>query len=222
MSQVVVRHVTTASESEVALYAKVVAEAFEYQYFSPGLGGDRSLQLPFLIAHLNAALKTGEGEVHVAELPGVGAAGVALWFGPGHKFLATEAQRKQGWDDIMNGLDPKYSGWWDTFLTTYDILVEKSLGPGVKLGGYHLQLIGVSPEHQKKGVAKALTDFAEAKATRVPSVLETVGATNVTIYKALKYEVAGSGPIQSPPPYDHKSFTMFVFIKHTEDEAYTP
>lgn len=49
------------------------------------------------------------------------------------------------------------------FLNQYDELVEGSLGPGVKLSGYHLQVIGVSPAHQRKGAAAALMSYAQAK-----------------------------------------------------------
>lgn len=49
------------------------------------------------------------------------------------------------------------------FLVEYAKLTDRVLGPGVKLGGYHLQLIGVSPAHQRKGVASALMEYAEKK-----------------------------------------------------------
>ncbi|KAI0671831.1 hypothetical protein C8Q78DRAFT_1128996 [Trametes maxima] len=199
-----VEEATHPSEAELNAYAKLLAEAFHYSYFGGGLGNDKELQEPFL-------------RIHIATLDDVGPVGVALWFGPGQKFLGSEAQRNAGWNQFMAKLAPQYRDWWTRFLKQYDILVEQSLGPGVKLGGYHLQLIGVSPDHQRKGVATALTKYAETKAhtVRVPSVLETVGATNVEIYQSLGYEVGGSGPIDVPPP-STDSFEMFVFIKHTE------
>ena len=84
------------------------------------------------------------------------------------------------------------------------------------------------------------TNKIQAHAKRVPIVLETVGSTNVrlalvthilgmlnarmrtaqvTIYKAMKFEVGGSGPLTAPPPAQG-SFEMFVFIKHTESDLY--
>ncbi len=81
----------------------------------------------------------------------------------------------------MAKLAPKYRDWWTTvsstgasaarcihslsmqFLNQYDDLVERSLGPGIKLSGYHLQVIGVSPDHQRKGAAAALMNYAEGK-----------------------------------------------------------
>lgn len=81
----------------------------------------------------------------------------------------------------MERLPAEYKEWWDTvrhmlqlmllqsshkktqFLVDYDALVEKSLGPGVKVASYHLQLLGTAPDHQRKGVAKALTQYGDAK-----------------------------------------------------------
>ncbi|KAI0326405.1 hypothetical protein GY45DRAFT_1373960 [Cubamyces sp. BRFM 1775] len=217
-----VREVSNVSDADLDKYTKLLAEAFHYQFFGGALGNDRSLQEPMIRAHIAAALVPGEGEVHVAELPDVGVVGVAVWFGPGQKFLVTDAQRNAGWNQLMERLPDQYRDWWSKFLADYDTLVEKSLGGAeVKLGGYHLQLIGVAPEHQRKGVATALIKHAEAKAhtKRVPTLLETVGPTNVAIYKALKFEVAGSGPLAAPPPAQG-SFEMFVFIKHTESDEY--
>ncbi|KAI0667418.1 acyl-CoA N-acyltransferase [Trametes maxima] len=217
---VVVREVTNPSDADLDLWAKLLAEAFGYSYFSGGFAKDKSLQEPALRAHMTAALVEGDGEVHVAELPDVGVAGVTVWFGPGSKFLDSEAQRKAGWDQIIESLPAEYQEWWQGFYKEYDGLAERSLGPGVKRAGYHLQLIGVAPAHQRKGVATALMRHAEAKARalRVPSVLETAGATNIKIYQALGYSSAGSGPITLAPPATG-SFDMTVFIKHTEEGA---
>ncbi|KAL7279268.1 hypothetical protein ACG7TL_007109 [Trametes sanguinea] len=179
-----VRQVTSPSEAELDKYIKLLAEAFHYQFFAGGLGGDKSLQEPIIHAHVAAALVDGEG----------------------HKFLETEAQRNAGWNQLMDRLPTQYREWWSTFLKQYDELVDKTVGASVKLGGYHLQLIGVHPDHQKRGVATALMKYAENK---------------VQIYKSLKYEVAGSGPISVPPPGPaDATFDMFVFIKHTEAEDF--
>ena len=47
-------------------------------FFSAALMDDKALQIPMHRAHVNGAL-TGEGEVHVAEVPGEGVVGVAVW-----------------------------------------------------------------------------------------------------------------------------------------------
>ena len=41
----------------------------------------------------------------------------------------------------------------------------------------------------------------------------------VAIYKSLNFEVAGSGPLKAPPPYPG-DMEMYVFVKHTEKDAY--
>ena len=49
------------------------------------------------------------------------------------------------------------------FLNEYDELVEKLMGPGVKLGSWHLQLIGVKRSCHNKGAGTALLKFHEEK-----------------------------------------------------------
>ncbi|KAI0776864.1 hypothetical protein BD413DRAFT_231135 [Trametes elegans] len=218
---VTVRQVSNIPESDLDAYTKVLAESFGYQFFAGALGNDRELQEPIHRAHLGAA-NTGEGEVHIAELPDVGVVGVAVWFGPGKKFLETETQRSAGWDALMARLPEQYRAWWsETFLKEYDALTDRVLAPGLKRGAYALQLIGVAPAYQRKGVGSALMRFGEdkARAAHVPTELETVGATNIGIYKSLGYEVAGTGPLQAPPPAPvGASFEMAVFVKHVEKE----
>ncbi|KAI9000437.1 acyl-CoA N-acyltransferase [Trametes punicea] len=214
---VTIREVTELSEAEMDKYNKLLAEAFHYQLFGGALGNDRSLQEPMMRAHLAPALVNGSGEVHVAELPDVGAVGVAIWFRPGHTYLDSDAQRNAGWNELMDRLPTQYSDWWATFLKEYDELAEKTIGREVKRGGYHLQLIGVVPEYQRKGIGTALIRYAENKAhaLKVPTTIETIGAFNVRIYQSLGYKVAGSGHLTSPPPADG-TFEMFVFIKQPE------
>ena len=47
-------------------------------FLAAALMDDKSLQIPMHRAHVDGAL-TGEGEVHVAEVPGQGVVGVAVW-----------------------------------------------------------------------------------------------------------------------------------------------
>jgi ribosomal protein S18 acetylase RimI-like enzyme len=39
---------------------------------------------------------------------------------------------------------------------------EKYYGPGVQLDSYHLQLIGIHPEYQKRGLGTKFFDFVES------------------------------------------------------------
>ena len=80
----------------------------------------------------------------------------------------------------MSMLTPKSSAYWEyvrgrqpftlwyltpniQFLTRYDELAEQSFGSGAKLAGYHLQLLGVAPQYQRKGIGRALIRWAEIK-----------------------------------------------------------
>ncbi|KAI0749646.1 acyl-CoA N-acyltransferase [Daedaleopsis nitida] len=210
-----VRQTVNPTETEIEQFTKVLAESFEYRFFGFALGGERRFQEPMHKAHLNAALAKNEGEVHIAEWEGQGVVGVSVWFPPGQKFLETETQREAGWKQLMADIGPKLSGYWSRLLNEYDDMVENSLGHGVKLGGYHLQLIGVLPEFQRKGVGRALLDFAEAKAraARVCTCLET-GSGGVKTYEKLGYTLAGSGQMHSVDP--ERTFEMCALIKHTE------
>ncbi|RDX57176.1 hypothetical protein OH76DRAFT_1335643 [Lentinus brumalis] len=213
---IVVQHVMNPSEAEIDQYTKVLAQAFNYEFFAFALG-DRDLQEHMHRAHITAALANNEGEVHIAEVPGEGVVGVAVWypFPPGSKFLSTDAQRNAGWNQLMDKLEPRLCDWWTQFLDEYDDMVERALTQGVKLEAYHLQLIGVLPERHRRGIGRALMQFAKNKAHAmgVPTVLES-GASASELYGGLGYTVAGSGPIHLLS--EDSTFDMSAFIKHTE------
>lgn len=49
------------------------------------------------------------------------------------------------------------------FHRDYNSNAEKFFGPGVKLASYHLQLLGVHPEHQRHGIATQLMAVVHEK-----------------------------------------------------------
>ncbi|EJD46603.1 hypothetical protein AURDEDRAFT_63241, partial [Auricularia subglabra TFB-10046 SS5] len=116
-----------------------------------------------LRSHICAALVDKAGEVHVAETRTQEIVGVAVWFGPGTTYLRTEAQRKAGWNQLYAQLEPIYQDWWDYFLPFYDQYTAGAFGDGVKLNGYHLQVIGVIPVRQGQGVASSFFRVVEKK-----------------------------------------------------------
>lgn len=82
-------------------------------------------------------------------------------------------------------------------------------GEGVKLAGYHLQALGVIPSHWRYGIGRALieigeekvvvlstwrdsalTTFAQAKAQKVCSCIETVGISAVRLLHSISIAVA--------------------------------
>ncbi|KAH9945102.1 uncharacterized protein BXZ73DRAFT_73306 [Epithele typhae] len=214
---VTVRKVSSPSEAEIQNYCEVLADSFNNQFFAGALMNDVSLQVPIHRAHVAAAL-TGEGEVWIAEMPEEGVVGVGVWFGPGFKFLSTDKQREAGWNELMAKLDDTCRDWWPKFLAEYDVLVESVLGAGVKLGAWHLQLIGIKQSCQKKGAGKALLDAVEAGARKekVPTCLETMaGGGAAKMYEAVGYTMQGSGPITW---VNGAQLPFGVFIKHTEKE----
>ncbi|KAJ7817842.1 hypothetical protein B0H14DRAFT_2840954 [Mycena olivaceomarginata] len=165
-----VRHVQETREA-----TRVLHEAFGKRYFLPALGKDQSLVEPFLLAHVKATIIGGQ--LFVAELPGTGIVGVALWFGPGQKFLSSNEQRNAGWNQTMEVLNDACQKWWDNFLSLADTVPDRLYGPGQQLASYHLQTFGVLPEHQKKGYGMAL--MTAAKLTSTDIVVETMGETAV-------------------------------------------
>ncbi|KAH9914399.1 uncharacterized protein BXZ73DRAFT_106643 [Epithele typhae] len=131
---------------------------------------------------------------------------------------AVKEQREAGWDDVMAKLDDRCRTWWPKFLAEYDALVESVLGEGVKLGAWHLQLIGIRQSCQRHGAGRALLEAVEAVAReeKVPSCLETTaGGTGEKIYEAFGYTMQGAGPVTWT---NGKQVQFKVFIKHTEKE----
>lgn len=157
-----IRLVKRARAEEIERMTDVLHEAFSFQYFISALGdAERSKDL--LRAHIKAALVDRAGEVYVAEAASGELVGVAVWFGPGTTFLRTEAQRKAGWNQLYARLENVYQEWWDYFLPFYDRYAAQAFGEGSKLAGFHLQVIGVLPSHQRQGIASAFFDVVERK-----------------------------------------------------------
>ncbi|KAF8583588.1 hypothetical protein K439DRAFT_1661199 [Ramaria rubella] len=190
-----VRQLINPTKPEIESTVKVLSEAFQYAVFLTELGGDKSLVPVLLKTHVTAALI--EGEVYVAEMEEKGIVGVAVWFGPGQKFLDTGAQRSAGWDQLMRRLDKKYSSWWDYYVEAYNAFCERSLGAGFKRNAYHLQLYGVLPECQRGGIGRALMDEVGKKAMleRIPLCVET-DASNVAKYESMGFVVCGEEMLQ--------------------------
>ncbi|KJA22727.1 hypothetical protein HYPSUDRAFT_1084245 [Hypholoma sublateritium FD-334 SS-4] len=192
-----IRHIRNPTGKDVDDCTEVLYEAFNRRYFFSGLAKNETFVKPCLRAHLMSGVIGGE--IHVAEVQDVGIVGVAMWFGPQQKFMSTPEQRAQGWDDLMSKVGNLYHQWWDYFLKFISDMPEKYYGPGVQFKSYHLQLIGVHPEHQGGGVGTALFEFVElkAKAERRSVVLETMGESAVPFYRGLGYTVFGPETVKA-------------------------
>jgi len=206
-----VRHVPNPSDAEVHKATSVLHEAFKRKYFLSALG-DESLVEPFLLAHVKATVIGGQ--LYVAELADIGIVGVALWFGPGQKFLSSDEQRNAGWNRIMEMVDEKYQKWWDNFLSFVDDVADRLYGPGKQTASYHLQTFGVLPEHQKKGYGTALMKAVEKRAVAESKnvVLETLGESAVPVYRRMGFEVLGPEILNT----GSKNANAYGFIKSFE------
>ncbi|KAG6807844.1 hypothetical protein H0H92_006223 [Tricholoma furcatifolium] len=190
-------------DSEVQRAVDVLQAAFgEDDPFTDVLvGGDRSL-VPF---NLESAIRDAliGGEVHVAALgPEVDSIiGVAVWYGPGQSAGATERQRAVQQEVFFSKCNEELRKWWlGNFLSSTGRLADETLGPKFHEAQWSLLLFGVFPEHQRKGVAKAMMNVAEerAKLDGVSIVLETTTDLDLVIYKKMGFEVKGQTTIMSP------------------------
>lgn len=71
----------------IQLVAQRSRSILKTEYFKSSLGVKDEFVRPCARAHLMSGVIGGE--IHVAELPGVGIVGVAMWFRPGQKMLST-------------------------------------------------------------------------------------------------------------------------------------
>ncbi|EJD46584.1 hypothetical protein AURDEDRAFT_164409 [Auricularia subglabra TFB-10046 SS5] len=203
---IVVQDITHTSD-EIERMTDGLHESFGQMFFGGALGS-KELSRDLLKHHINAALVDPAGEVWAVESDAGDVLGVAVWFGPGSKYLATPEQRQVGWDDLYAQLDGTKQQ------CAYDDLTNEAFGEGVKLGGYHLQVIGVIASAQRQGVGRALFKAVEekARARAVCTCLETVGDYAVPIYRSLGYEVKGPVMVKTPINPD-ATMPMYGFLK---------
>ncbi|KAJ7609355.1 hypothetical protein DFH06DRAFT_1247246 [Mycena polygramma] len=188
-----IRPAVNPTEAEIAKATTVLCEAFKWRFFTDALDHDPSLVPDILGAYLKAGLVGGQ--VYFAENRSKEIIGVTIWFKPGQKALGTREQRAAGWDQLMAKLSEKCRSWWTYFLRfLYDEFVEGTLGPGVMLGAFHLQLIGIHPDYQRQGIAGCMMSIVEKQAHERGTlcVLETPNEQLAkVVYKALGYTVRG-------------------------------
>ncbi|KLO11092.1 hypothetical protein SCHPADRAFT_942348 [Schizopora paradoxa] len=130
------------------------------------LGGHRELTLEFVSSVVKAGVIGGE--VYVAEDTSGVIVGASVWFTPGQDFLDSEEQRSAGYDKIMAKLaetSPKMSAWWTEYFNRHAAETFKNAFGDSHYGVncWHLYLVGVQPSLQRRGIATALMDDAEAR-----------------------------------------------------------
>ncbi|KAH8809648.1 hypothetical protein DL96DRAFT_1628705 [Flagelloscypha sp. PMI_526] len=161
-------------ESKLDEAVKVLGDAFEWKFFYSGCDKSTDLVYESLLCYTKAAFF--DGALWVAKKTSDDRIiGVAVWFGPGQKFILTDDQVKRcGWNVFLSKLSDNSRNWWPYLLERYDKGVDAILGKGVRLNSWHLQILGVHPDYQRNGVATKLCEYIEGKAREqgVLSVLE--------------------------------------------------
>ncbi|KAJ7460805.1 hypothetical protein FB451DRAFT_1405340 [Mycena latifolia] len=195
MADLVVRRLINPTDDEIERGATLLTAAFNELTDAFGAcitGGNSDLDPMFHRAHMRAGAVGGE--LWVAGFGPTDIAAVAVWFGPGTEFLDTEEQRAAGYNDLQAKFTPELHKWWsEYFIPRYKQWNEACLGEGTYRKSWHLDLLGTSTDHQHKGLAAALIQAVEPKATAdgVMMYLETTNDANVAFYKKRGFNVRG-------------------------------
>jgi len=178
------------SEADIERATNVLAACFhEDEFVHIVTAHDPVLYAPFFKSQVVAAAI--DGVIYVAKHMDGSWIGVCVWFGPGQGMFRSERQEKEAWEPFEQMFSPKLKRWWDDLLTPVDdAFVLKSFGPGTKLRGWHLQVIGVLPEYQRRGIATRIINNVRAIATEthLPMTLEVETELNVQIYGSLGFK----------------------------------
>ncbi|KIM86128.1 hypothetical protein PILCRDRAFT_334368 [Piloderma croceum F 1598] len=147
------------------------------------------LAVAWLTADIQRALQ--DGEVYAA---GEDADAIAISFGPNNDLGDHPA-----WTEFFARLSPEASKWWTEYFTVqYSSLTNEAYGAGQQRKSWHIQVLGVRPDAQAKGLGTALVRALQqrAKADNADLYLQT--ATTPGFYEKLGFEVAGSTVLEAP------------------------
>ncbi|TFK47277.1 hypothetical protein OE88DRAFT_788039 [Heliocybe sulcata] len=174
------------------------------------IGGDRTKAFAMHRSTLGAAALAGE--IHLCHHQRAGLVGVAMWFPPGQELFSSQEQRDAGFTQLFQTFPEQLQQWWiNNFLPTYAVVPVRALGEGVKTSAWHLQMIGVLPEHQGKGAGSALVrpvlEKAESQGQNV--CLETNVLRNVSLYEHWGLSVQGEESFDSTTG----GFHVWVMLK---------
>ncbi|KAJ7102975.1 hypothetical protein C8R43DRAFT_230382 [Mycena crocata] len=194
MNALTVRRIINPTDDEIERGVTLLTAAFRA---APGTfddsltGGDRDISPGLHRANLRAAAVGGE--LWVAGFGPTDISAVAVWFGPGTSYLATEEQRAAGWTDVQSKFTPELQRWWsEYYIPRYDAWNESCLGAGTKHQSWHLQLLGTDPTKQRSGLAATLIQAVEERITDGTMMcLETTNDPNVAFYKKRGFQVCG-------------------------------
>ncbi|KAI0917923.1 hypothetical protein AcV5_002732 [Taiwanofungus camphoratus] len=148
------------------------------------VGGDTNLIAPFLRASLGAAAIAGE--IWVASHEDMDIAGVVSWWGPGRTFLDSPDQAEAGLNQMFALIPRDLSKWWSEYmLPKFETQSNTALGADTRKNAYNVFSFGVHPDHQNKGIGKALLNVILERASVEQKLvtLETGGDKNIAMYK---------------------------------------
>lgn len=167
----------------------------------------------FFRAKLRLALNSS-GRVFAALVNSDGAdrlVGAAIWYGPGKQFLDGDGQLKE-WKSFSDTLKPEIQNWWQEVLfPRHTQLTNEGLGEGVNKASLYLEMLGVHPEYQHKGIGTALVRYTleQDDSCAVASSVETCDEKNLLFYNSLGYRVRSK--ILMPSPLG--DFTMWCLYR---------
>ncbi|KAF9055667.1 hypothetical protein BJ165DRAFT_1521662 [Panaeolus papilionaceus] len=162
-------------------------------------GGDISLFKLQLTAMVKAIAL--DGEIYTATDEDGKLLGYTAWMPPGQEMFSTEQQRALGLNEFLSRISPAGMDYFkNTYLARFPAFVNQHLGPTGKIDSWWLHNAAVVPEHQRKGIARALVNLVKEKAKAKGEVLATSTTTdsNVPVYVGLGFHHHGTLPMPSP------------------------
>ncbi|KZO97684.1 hypothetical protein CALVIDRAFT_562589 [Calocera viscosa TUFC12733] len=205
-----IRQLRKPTEAEIDSLIQLTMDAFpDDAFLSASTGGElsnRHLFRTFITCYVRGIAV--DGEIWVAEKEGE-IVGASMWFPPGRGFMGSKEQREAvRLDEYLELLKPGVGEWFTSYLqpATDSFCADSLGGAEVRAQAQHLQILGVSPAHHKRGIGRALFEAgakdALARGQRV--VWETYRPYNVALYKSWGAVERGHAEFESR--FEGKSF----------------
>ncbi|KZT55116.1 hypothetical protein CALCODRAFT_499063 [Calocera cornea HHB12733] len=179
----------TVAEQD-AIIDMVMAAFAQDPFVSAGTGGQLS-NLPIYRAFTACFVRGAavDGEIWVAELDGQ-VVGTSIWFPPGKDFMGSEEQRQAvKLEEYLGMLKPEVAEWFmGSLIPTVGGWCAESLGgEKAREQAQHLQILGVAPSYQRRGLGRALLEAGAKRGLENGKrvVWETYTAGNLAWYKSI-------------------------------------
>ncbi|EGO25591.1 hypothetical protein SERLADRAFT_437321 [Serpula lacrymans var. lacrymans S7.9] len=150
-----IRHLAKGEDVEPVI--SVLNEAFSQDKFS-NLISYHDNEVLGQIQRSQVVAASIAGDIYAAEDINKTVVGAAVWFEPGRTLFDSDDQRASALLPMMTKFSPQLQKWW-----------KEEARESAMLDSWHLQSIGVIPEHQGKSIAKALIQEVQAKVSHQSS-----------------------------------------------------